>query len=441
MATGRYTRYNSAMLTMNLTLTEGLAEVLAFVVTDLQQSPVSVAGINFAAYLQKRGSDEIQVLKTEHSDTKGEILVHIPALSAGGYEWEMWRSSDASSEVFLKGAAECFSVLAVKSIAASEMGKRRFSVATQLSGEAWQVQALPGNASLACLEKIREVYEENLLVERIELDVLPPIDQAQVNAVYYVKGTPWVAVNGNWVAQDVRYDFARPGQPGLLVVNETVPGSEEPGAAELKAANDGNRYLVPPATLDGTQGVVTLSEDFVSHAPETGLIIRRAVPADSRPGLVSVIGTEEEEEDLERVSSEVYSAGKVEKRLTQILSAVADRELSNVADNIDYVVEHNFTGDITQNSWYRLWKSGWLEQGGCTYVKSQDVTIEFTKRYDPRRLYTCEFGMASVNPITIFQANAFYGKMGPSSMIIHTNVTSPDTNNAFLYWKTQGHAL
>ena len=46
---------------------------------------------------------------------------------------------------------------------------------------------------------------------------------------------------------------------------------------------------------------------------------------------------------------------------TGALSGKANTDLSNVLSNIDYVVESQVNSD---GSWYRKYKSGWLEQGG-----------------------------------------------------------------------------
>lgn len=371
MASGREMRYNKAMLTMNLTLTEGLPEAISFVVTDLDQYPVSVDGINFDAYLRARGSDQTLALKTEHGDNRGEIMVHVPALEPGPYDWELWRSADAGRAVFLKGSATCFPVLTVEKIAESLPGQRSFAISTQESGEAWQVRALPANVTLACLEKIREAYSENLRVERIEVDSLPPVADAKSNAVYYVKGSPWVVVGGRWLAQDVHYAYARPEQPGLLVVNETVEENAAQGAAEVKAAAAGNRYLVTAASLEGEAGVVVLSDDFVGHSPSAGLRIRRALPAGEKPGIVRVVGTEAEVENLPDVS-EVYSVERADARTKELVKeefdGKADSNLENLPAEFDFIISHGYNEET--GYWWRKWRSGWLEQGGLIILAS-----------------------------------------------------------------------
>ena len=61
---------------------------------------------------------------------------------------------------------------------------------------------------------------------------------------------------------------------------------------------------------------------------------------------------------------------------TGALSGKANTDLSNVLANIDYVVESQVNSD---GSWYRKYKSGWLEQGGKLITGTGDYT--FLKPY------------------------------------------------------------
>ena len=46
--------------------------------------------------------------------------------------------------------------------------------------------------------------------------------------------------------------------------------------------------------------------------------------------------------------------------ILEALNDKADRDMNNVADGIDFVVESYNNG----TEWYKLYKSGWVEQGG-----------------------------------------------------------------------------
>lgn len=57
------------------------------------------------------------------------------------------------------------------------------------------------------------------------------------------------------------------------------------------------------------------------------------------------------------------------------LSGKANTDLSNVSGNIDYIVESKVNSN---GSWYRKYKSGWLEQGGIGLTVSADGTKTVT---------------------------------------------------------------
>lgn len=57
------------------------------------------------------------------------------------------------------------------------------------------------------------------------------------------------------------------------------------------------------------------------------------------------------------------------------LANKANTDLSNVSSNIDYIVESKVNSD---GSWYRKYKSGWLEQGGIGLTVSVDGTKTVT---------------------------------------------------------------
>ena len=113
------------------------------------------------------------------------------------------------------------------------------------------------------------------------------------------------------------------------------------------------------------------------------------------------------------ISGEVF-ATKAE--LQALDSSKADTSLSNVLDNIDYVVESQVNSD---GSWYRKYKSGWLEQGGLA-KSNADVTVTLLKPFADtnysvqctnRRLSTSDgWGWIFVLNMTAtsFMARAYY---------------------------------
>lgn len=64
--------------------------------------------------------------------------------------------------------------------------------------------------------------------------------------------------------------------------------------------------------------------------------------------------------------------------INNTLSGKANTNLSNVSSNIDYVVESYVNGA----NWYRIYKSGWCEQGGRVSASSvTSATINFLKPF------------------------------------------------------------
>lgn len=53
------------------------------------------------------------------------------------------------------------------------------------------------------------------------------------------------------------------------------------------------------------------------------------------------------------------------------LSTKANTDLSNISSNIDYVIETYSSG----TSWYRKYKSGWIEQGGIINRNQANITL------------------------------------------------------------------
>lgn len=80
-----------------------------------------------------------------------------------------------------------------------------------------------------------------------------------------------------------------------------------------------------------------------------------------------VISTEGQTTNVEIDINKVY----------EDLNIKANTSLSNVDSNIDYVVESYNDG----TNWYRVYKSGWIEQGGCASVTGNTVlaTINLPK--------------------------------------------------------------
>lgn len=74
-------------------------------------------------------------------------------------------------------------------------------------------------------------------------------------------------------------------------------------------------------------------------------------------------------------SSAVEASVAQAQEFMTALSGKANTDLSNVSSNIDYIVESKVNSN---GSWYRKYKSGWLEQGGIDLTVSVDNTKTVT---------------------------------------------------------------
>ena len=74
-------------------------------------------------------------------------------------------------------------------------------------------------------------------------------------------------------------------------------------------------------------------------------------------------------------SSTVEASVAQAQEFMTALSGKANTDLSNVSRNIDYIVESKVNSN---GSWYRKYKSGWLEQGGIGLTVSADGTKTVT---------------------------------------------------------------
>lgn len=112
-------------------------------------------------------------------------------------------------------------------------------------------------------------------------------------------------------------------------------------------------------------------------------------------------------------------------------TAKANSDLSNIPSNIDYVVESQEPTAENGYTWYRLYKSGLVEQGGCKEVSSGNnsipMPITMSGGYGT---YTanCNAGVASSNARIVQVLN--------SSTATTLNVV---TNSGFdCFWQVSG---
>ena len=86
----------------------------------------------------------------------------------------------------------------------------------------------------------------------------------------------------------------------------------------------------------------------------------------------------------------------------------ANNNLSNVSANIDYVVERYNDG----TNWYRVYKSGWIEQGGILRNRTEEVkTFNLLKPFANTE-YTGKAGICTASAMGNTYGNTIYGING-----------------------------
>ena len=108
--------------------------------------------------------------------------------------------------------------------------------------------------------------------------------------------------------------------------------------------------------------------------------------------------------------------------LQTALTQKADMDLSNVSSNIDFVVESYRNG----TSWYRVYKSGWVEQGGRVSSSSeQTIKVTLLKPMIDNK-YCVQRTNASVSGVTAtYKVSSVSGLSTTSFNVYITDTLSP----------------
>ena len=111
--------------------------------------------------------------------------------------------------------------------------------------------------------------------------------------------------------------------------------------------------------------------------------------------------------------------------IAEDLENKANKDLSNVSSNVDYVVERFHNG----TEWYRLYKSGWCEQGGITPQASGNQTVRLLKPY----IDTQYFVQLTVFGGTSSDQNWNVVSLATDSFVMY------DTENFRHMWEAKGY--
>lgn len=119
--------------------------------------------------------------------------------------------------------------------------------------------------------------------------------------------------------------------------------------------------------------------------------------------------------------------------LAVVDNSKADTALSNVLANIDYVIESKYPTD-DDPSWYRKYKSGWVEQGGISgsIAGGARATVILLKPYG-NTLYS-----VMVQPIGAYTANAEANNTIPTRTKTNFVIACGQISSQAFAWMTKG---
>ena len=108
----------------------------------------------------------------------------------------------------------------------------------------------------------------------------------------------------------------------------------------------------------------------------------------------------------------------------------ADKDLSNLPSNYDYVIKTYTSG----NSWYRQYKSGWVEQGGSTMTGSQTVTFLIPFKSVP----TMTWGFCTQRGSASYDGEVFFRSITATNFVSGSRMTNA-ISPGFM-WEAKGYA-
>lgn len=189
-------------------------------------------------------------------------------------------------------------------------------------------------------------------------------------------------------------------------------------------------YLSNIGSLCGRSGGET-----VSHADAPAATMRTGDASESNP----IYGASDTVQPahttlypwISAYTSVVPASTAQAAEFTGALSGKANTDLSNVLANIDYVVESQVNSD---GSWYRKYKSGWLEQGGKLITGTGDYT--FLKPY--ASLLNVTIQAMTTNDAGASNAGAWLLSPGPTNTGFQILSNFPPTYYNSGYWYAVG---
>lgn len=105
--------------------------------------------------------------------------------------------------------------------------------------------------------------------------------------------------------------------------------------------------------------------------------------------------------------------------IADVLNNKMDLDMGNLAPNIDYVIDYQQPTSANNYTWYRKYKSGWIEQGGYVTVSSgSSNTVGFLLE------------MADTNYCALISSNSsYYGAGEANNTVLRSSTTYITVNS------------
>lgn len=170
----------------------------------------------------------------------------------------------------------------------------------------------------------------------------------------------------------------------------------------LNAYNSGNSHLLTHSNLPNNPTLGTIANIGGTYVNGASGISQDATKSGIEGKINSievfyymVVSTEGQTANVEIDINKVY----------EDLNLKANSNLSNVSADIDYVVESYNDG----TNWYRVYKSGWIEQGGILRNRTEEVkTFNLLKPFANTN-YTGNAGICTASAMGNTYTNVIYG--------------------------------
>ena len=251
-----------------------------------------------------------------------------------------------------------------------------------------------------------------------------------INTLFDSKGIAWYYIldteNARFKLPRTKYAFVGTRSGVGAYVDESLPnitggiGGGQFMRTDVGAAASGAFKLVSGYynSRPTGEGGATYAADF--NASRSSSVYKDGAQVQQRATemyLYFYVGDTVQDANLIAASNVLTSVNNLEKEK-------ANKDFSNISSNIDYVVESYRSG----NSWYKRYKSGWLEQGGYS-SSSESITITLLK----------PFTDTSYSVFTMLKVNASGSSYAYASKIKSQTTTNFNVYiNAPAFWRACG---